>query len=267
MSEKKVNKVKTLDNIILLSDDVPENVRGFLEPLPRELEDVCAQVTFMVKAYFEQPESNLKYGLLVVKVMEFVEDYRDLTSQEKKTVAIRCILEMLQETPDVPEDVKSDLMMTIPGAIESVIRLSKGESLNRDVSGAGVIESAYVVKRAFERVVRYVRDRKYGITEISSNVFMIATEIMFIVGGYPSLTGSQKKSVVTEVFTKLLKEYAKSDTGETVADHFVNSVIQTLPDVIDTLVSVANGDFSINTIVKKCGRCLWLTCFSNKATK
>jgi len=260
VENKEVKEKEPDDKFCLLRDKVPRSLRHTLEPLTRDLEDVCAQVTSLVHAYFNQPENSLEYGLLVVKVMEFVEDYRDLTAEEKKLVATRCILELLDETPNVPAVVKADLMVTIPGAIEAVIRMSKGEPLNREVSGAGIVESAYVVKRAFERIVQFVRDHKYEIADIATNVFLIAAEIMFVVGGFPALAGSQKKAIVIEVFTKLLTEYAKSDTGDKLEDHFVDAVLANLPTIVDTLVSVAEGKFSINTLLEKCAKCPWFVC-------
>lgn len=251
---KEKKSLKPDDNqeeLKLLKDDLPKNVKFSLEPLSRELEDACANIHSLINIFFNQPNSDLEYGLLVVKVMEFVENMQNLKSKDKYTVAVRCIIEVIKETDKIPEDTKNDLIMTIPGSIEAVIQLTKGEPLNRNIKGLDIVESAYVTKRAVERIIEFIRQKNYNLQGILENVFMIVTQIMYIVGSYPSLSGQQKKDIVINVIRQIITKYRETDTGKKVPEPFVQIVLDSVPSLIDTLVDVSDGKFDINK-VKKC---------------
>jgi len=235
----------------LLKDDLPKKLKFALEPLSRELEDACANIHSLVTVFFNQPNNNLEYGLLIVKVMEFVENIKKLKSNDKYTVAVRCIIEVIKESDSIPEDTKNDLIITIPGSIEAVIQLTKGEPLNRNIKGLDIVESAYVTKRAVERIIEFIRQKNYDLEGILENVFMIVTQIMYIVGSYPSLSGQQKKDIVINVIRQIILKYRETDTGEKVPEPFVQMVLDSVPSLIDTLVAVSDGKFNINN-VKKC---------------
>jgi hypothetical protein len=253
---------KHADQFSLLRERVPRNVRSSLAPMTRDLEDVCAQVSTSLHVYYQQANIKYEYSMLVVKTMEFVEDYRELSSEESKIVATRCVVEEIHrrvEIKEITEITSQDLMTAVPGSIEAVISMTKGEPLNRNVHGAAVVETAYVTNRVFEGTIEFIREHKYTIAEIMINIFIIAAHIMFIVGGFPALAGIQKKAIVIEVFTKLLQDYA-DDNGEKLPDHFIETSTATLPSMVDSLFNVAEGKFHINDIVNICCPLLFLCC-------
>ena len=249
LEEKK--EIVDKNELKLTKDNIPENVKYSLEPLSRKLEDSCANIHSLIQTFFNQPSNKLEYGLLVVKVMEFVESLNKLSSQDKCTVATRCIIEVIIESDSIPEDTKNDLITTIPGSIETVIQLTKGEPLNRNVKGLDIVESTYVTKRAVERIVEYIRQKNYNSQGILENIFMILTQIMYIVGSYPSLSGQQKKDIVVDVIRQIVTKYRDTETGKKIPDHFVKMVLDSVPSLVDILVSVSEGKFNINN-VKKC---------------
>jgi hypothetical protein len=253
LEEKKENVDK--NELKLTKDNLPENVKYSLEPLSRELEDSCANIHSLIQTFFNQPSNKLEYGLLVVKVMEFVESLNKLSSQDKCTVATRCIIEVIIESDSIPEDTKNDLITTIPGSIEAVIQLTKGEPLNRNVKGLDIVESTYVTKRAVERIVEYIRQKNYNLQGILENIFMILTQIMYIVGSYPSLSGQQKKDIVVDVIRQIVTKYRDTETGKKIPDHFVKMVLDSVSSLVDILVSVSEGKFNINNVKKCSAKC------------
>jgi hypothetical protein len=235
-----------------IQDDLPRNVRDAFEPMPRELEEVCANVNYIVKSYFQKPANSFEYGMLVVKVMETVEMNKTLSSDDKKLVALRCITELLQEEGSLPGDSKFSLIQAIPGSIEAIIQLTSGEPLNRKVSGAGMVEAAYITKRAVDRLVSFIRTKNYALDEVLENTFLLTTQIMYVVGGFPALPGAQKKAIVIDVFKKIFMEFRDPNTGEGIPETSLNAALDTLPALIDTFTQAASGQFDINTAVVGC---------------
>lgn len=248
LEEKK--KLINKNELHLTIDDLPDNVKFALQPLSRELEDACANIYSLIQTFFNQSSNSLEYGLLVVKVMEFVESLEKLSSKDKYTVATRCIIEVIIESDSIFKDTKDDLITTIPGSIEAIIQLTKGESLNRNVKGLDIVESTYVTKRAVERIVEFIQQKNYNLQEILENVFLIVTQIMYIVGSYPSLSGRQKKDIVIDVIKQIITKYKDTETGKKIPDHFVKMVLHSVPSLVDTLVSVSEGKFNINNMKK-----------------
>ena len=78
---------------------------------------------------FNKPENNLEYGLIVVKVMETIDNVKSLSGSDKYIVAVRCITEIINEAKSIPDYIKNDFILTIPGLIEAVIQLTKGVML------------------------------------------------------------------------------------------------------------------------------------------
>lgn len=247
------------ESLQLIVNYLPDNLKFAMEPLSRELENLCAEVNNKITLFFNKPENNLEYGLLVVKVMEIIDNITtisSITGYDKYIVAVRCIIEIIKETKYIPSDIKNDLILTIPGSIEAVIQLTKGESLNRNIKGINIIESSYITKRAFERIIEFIKSKNYHLSELLENVFMIVTQLMYIVGSYPSLTGPQKKTIVVNVIRNIITKYRDTETGKNISSTFVNMVLDIVPSIIDVLVSVSEGLFDINTVKKYCSFCI-----------
>jgi hypothetical protein len=252
------------ESLQLIVDYLPDNLKFAMEPLSRELENLCAEVNNKITLFFNKPENNLEYGLLVVKVMEIIDNIKtissitgySITGYDKYIVAVRCIIEIIKETKYIPTDIKNDLILTIPGSIEAVIQLTKGESLNRNIKGINIIESSYITKRAFERIIEFIKSKNYHLSGLLENVFMIVTQLMYIVGSYPSLTGPQKKTIVVDVIRNIITKYRDTETSKKISSTFVNMVLDLVPSIIDVLVSVSEGLFDINTVKKCCSFCI-----------
>ena len=90
--------------------------------------------------------------------------------------------------------------------------------------------------------------------DIVKNLFHLTMAIMFLVGGYPSLTGDQKKRIVIDVLKKLMDQEKPDDAN--IND--IQTLQETLPVVIDTFFHVARGDFRINEIASTCCICFLL---------
>ena len=244
------------ENLKLITNELPDNVKFLMKSLSGELEDLCDLVNSNIILFFKKPENNLEYGIIVVKVMEYVDNIKSLSGGNKYIVAARCIIIIIKKEKSIPDDIKNNLIITIPGLIEAVIQLTKGEALNRNIKGLNMIESSYVIKRSVERIIEYIKSKKYDLLKILENIFMIVTQIMYIVGSYPSLNGIQKKEIVIEVIQIIITKYRDTETDMKVPDLFINMVLYLIPSVINTLVSVSEGVFNINKVNKCFSSCI-----------
>jgi hypothetical protein len=253
--EKKEEKKEEKDNYSLLKERVPLNIKPYFNTLSRYLEDVSAQVTSLMRTFFNQPGNVKEYQTIVVKAMEFIEDFHDLSGEEKKMVVVRCSVEFLDEMVRqklLTEKSAYGLSMAIPSLIEALVRFSKDFLLNRKVVGSGVVEVSYVLKRTLEQAVEFIREKKYDVQKIMENAFEIGSEIMYFLGSYPSLKGSQKKEIVMNVFEKILANY--SDLfGNKIPSPFVKIALNVFPQVIETLYDAVKGKININ--INKIAKC------------
>lgn len=245
------------NTLSLTKDTLPRNVSFSMNILSRELEEIGAIVFTKVSEYCKDKDFN--FSVLVAKSMEFVETFKKISSKDKCTIATRCIIEIIKNQEDIDEDTKKDLYKTIPGCIESIIQLTKGEKVNRNKKGKDMINSLYITKRATERIIEYIRREDYDFSSILENIYLIVTQTIYIVGGYPSLSGKDKKKIAVEVITYIIQEFQKTDTGKSIPDHYSKIVLDNIPTAIDTFISISNGVFTINN-AKKCFSCCISCC-------
>ena len=243
----------------LTKNNIPDNVKFALDPLSGKLEGISATLYSTVKEFFSKKENTLEYGILVVKVMETVDTFKKLKGKEKEILATRCIVELLMDSEHIPEDTKKDLMITIPGSIKAVIQLSKGTPLNINTKGIDIVEISYITQRAVDRIIEYMKEKKFNLMGVLENIFMILTQIMYVIGCYPSLTGKQKKEIAISVINTIITKYSEHDNK--IPEQFINITMESVPSIIDVFVSVSEGHFDINTIKKCCFTCIPL-CFS-----
>lgn len=88
-----------------------------------------------------------------------------------------------------------------------------------------------------------------------SNVVDAVTQLMTIVGKFKSVSGSNKKFIVTKLLIQLVKETSVDD--ESRIEEILDSIlINVIPTIIDKLISVENGKLKFNK-----DRLKFLPCF------
>ncbi len=239
MSEK-----NTELKLLITEDILPKELKHLSEPLETKLENISSTIykTLNVKNITD-------FSLIVVKAMESVEEIRHLTSSDKHKIVTRCIVQIIQNDKKLSIDTKIDYIISIPGLIESVIQLTKGETLNRNTKNVDIADISYITNRALSRICLFIKQKKYNLNSVLKNIFLIVTQTMYIVGSYPSLSGEEKKEIVINVITQIINTYKEENTSNKIPDHFIEMTIQSLPMVIDTLVNISNNDFNINNSV------------------
>lgn len=210
----------------------------------QKIKESCNKVYFSVKSILQS--DNFNFALTVVKVMEIVENLKKIKGYDKKKVAIYCIKKLINETNVISEKAKENLIITVPMTIESIIKLSKGKPINEELKNTTIVQSIDVKNRAIRKMVKHIEEKQYNLQTILENVFAILTQIMYIVGSYPSLSGEKRKEIAIDVITTLITKYKERKTGNKVPNHFMYSVLDAVPTMIDTFILVNKGEFDIN---------------------
>jgi hypothetical protein len=94
-----------------------------------------------------------------------------------------------------------------------------------------------LVDRLYNSLFRIIGDKKVSTT----NVILIATNLMQIVEKYPEIHGAEKKSLVIHVLKRFVQDHLDDDE-ETTVILFIDTF---LPSVIDTIVSVDKKQISV----------------------
>lgn len=76
-----------------------------------------------------------------------------------------------------------------------------------------------------------------------SNVIIITTQLVQLVEKYKTLTGYQKKMIVINVIKKLVNTHINSEDDKWAMNMIIDN---TIPSVIDNLVSAINGNLKFN---------------------
>ena len=226
---------------LISQKDLPVEIKDFYKPLDEKLEKIASDIYNIVVE-----EKKYNFSVVVIRSMELVEELKTLKGKDKCKVATRCIIKYLENNDSISTDTKIDYIISIPGLIESVIQLTKGESLNKKAEDLDIIEIEYITKRATDRIIEFIKYKKYDMKNVLKNIFLIVTQTMYVVGSYSSLSGSEKKIIVINVITEIVNQY--SINNEKIPKHFIDMTLSSLPSIIDTLVDVSNNKFNINSV-------------------
>ena len=168
----------------LILSEYPDEIKRFIEPLnDQKLEEISLNINEILS------KQNIKdFGMVVIKTMELVEEIRELNGKQKYEIASRCIVKIIQNNNKLSLDTKIDYIISIPGLIESVIQLTKGETLNKIDENTHITEIKYITKRATDKILDFIAYKKYDTESILKNIFLIATQTMYVVGSFSSLS-------------------------------------------------------------------------------
>ena len=99
----------------------------------------------------------------------------------------------------------------------------------------------------YNRIVNFIRNKRFTADTISLNLFIILTQLMIIIEEYPMLTGPEKKLLALDVMKKLEEHIFDLYPDMTIEQkQALTLALMMLPTLIDKLVETAKGhiDFS-----------------------
>lgn len=211
-------------------------------------------------------ESDLKINMgdivqLVTFVMELVEKSPlTLTSKEKLYVATNVITKSLDDIPGLNKVDKDDIKLLVPNTIEIIAEASKGKfsfgKKKNKKENKIKVDTVKVSNQLYDRMIKFIKNNKYSPEDITKNIFIILTQVMSLIDEYPSLTGSEKKFIITNIMNKLVNDIDKifpNITNE--QKHALKFAMKMVPTLIDSLINAARGQIDINKIIKHVTGC------------
>jgi len=217
-----------------MDSKIPENVKFAFEPLDPKLKDIYNKIKFTVNSICD---NKIGFIVIVITTMELLEDIK-INNKQKLKIATRCIIEIIQ----AKEYLNKEFIQTVPTTIQTVIDLSKGRNINREIKGLNITQKISITEQSVEKIITFIKNKNYDFKQILENIFIIITQIMVIVGKYPCLKGNQKKDIVIEVIKYIIINY-KDDS---VSNEFIETIFNSVPEVIDTFIKVNDNHFNIN---------------------
>jgi hypothetical protein len=188
---------------------------------------------------------------IIVYIMLLVEKSPlTLSSKDKLYVAKKVIYRTIKLLPNLNKKDREDLASLVPSAIEAIISTSndklnfgKKNKLNKEDK----VDMDELVNKMYNRIVNFIRNKRFTADTISLNLFIILTQLMIMVEEYPMLTGPEKKLLALDVMKKLEEHIFDLYPDMTIEQkQALTLALMMLPTLIDKLVETAKGqiDFS-----------------------
>jgi len=92
-----------------------------------------------------------------------------------------------------------------------------------------------------------------GMKPNAVNLMAIVIKTMEVLDKVADITGSEKKTLVLRVITRLVDEFIDNEAEKIVIKETINTVI---PASIDAVIDGIKGKIDVKRLKKKCGKCL-----------
>ena len=195
--------------------------------------EIADNITNTVK-YFDYNLTS--FMIISAKVMELIEEYKSLTSLNKKIVAVLAIKKVLVNTDIIDEN--NTLIKLIPNTVEIIINLTKNKKKKRKNN----------IKINIENIEDDIINNLNKLNK-DNNIENILNIVLFPVNyldSYHFLSGNDKNKLVINTINKF---YNKSNYINNLDDGdkaIFNFVIENLNKIIDSLIIIKKGKYLIN---------------------
>ena len=198
-------------------------------------------------------------------MIEKVEKVKSLSGDESLQLALDVLSKLVDDVPNLTDTDRRYLDATIPGMIRTVISSSKGGKKFRTAKkalkkayrkGMDKISPIQISEDILHKIVVVIKKKNYQPSYICSNLIVMASMVMTMVEKYPTLSGMEKKNIVVKVLNQLVEKLPTMfDSVDPEDVELLKQSLQSLPDMIDTIVAVGNNKFEINqgNIIKTAG--------------
>lgn len=196
---------------------------------------------------------------LVSYVMVLVEKIRKpLTSEDKMYIAIKVVENTIDKIPHLNEKDKKDIKQLVPNTIEIIVEASKGRFSfgKKKKTNKYEVDTVDITRKVYKRLRQLIQDNDYNAKTLSTNIFILLTQVMSMVESYPHLSGEEKKEIVMTVFTMLLDEIDVIYPDITESDKsLIIASVRLLSPMIDGIIDGIRGKIDINKIKSKFSGC------------
>ena len=261
------NKVKEVSNTI--------NVKSFKNNDVTKNLEVSDKIYHLVKDNIRGFDfDNTNVVILVTKVMTITGKVSTLTGMEKKNLVLSICERILDEDTTIDKEEQKFIHLTLHSLVDLMVDVSKGKlKLNNKLSNKKKafvprLPPGQIIDSVIDKLKTIIKNRKYSCQEIIVNLSIITGMVMTIIEQYPYLSGIEKKNIVIQVLKRLIKKELPNIVN--VSDEnqvMINLSLETLPNIIDTLIGVSSGKVKVNEQTVATGCLALFSCLKNKNSK
>ena len=267
VEENATSKVKEVVNSINVKSFKNNNITKNLE--------VSDKIYHLVKDNIRGFDfDNTNVIILVTKVMSITGKVSTLTGMEKKSLVLSICERILDEDTSIDKDDQKFIHLTLHSLVDLMVDVSKGKlKLNNKLSkkkkeNVPKLPPGQIIESVIDKLKTIIKNRKYSCQEIIVNLSIITGMVMTIIEQYPYLSGVEKKNIVIQVLKRLIKKELPnivhvSDENQVM----INLALETLPNVIDTLIGVSSGKVKVNEQTVATGCLSLFSCLKNRNAK
>ena len=267
VEENTTSKVKEVVNSINVKSFKNNNITKNLE--------VSDKIYHLVKDNIRGFDfDNTNVIILVTKVMSITGKVSTLTGMEKKSLVLSICERILDEDTSIDKDDQKFIHLTLHSLVDLMVDVSKGKlKLNNKLSkkkkeNVPKLPPGQIIESVIDKLKTIIKNRKYSCQEIIVNLSIITGMVMTIIEQYPYLSGVEKKNIVIQVLKRLIKQELPKIVN--VSDEnqvMINLALETLPNVIDTLIGVSSGKVKVNEQTVATGCLSLFSCLKNRNAK
>ena len=267
VEESATHKVKEIANTI--------NVKSFKNNDVTKNLEVSDKIYHLVKDNIRGFDfDNTNVVILVTKVMTITGKVSTLTGMEKKGLVLSICERILEEDTSINKEDQKFIHLTLHSLVDLMVDVSKGKlKLNNKLSKKKKavvprLPPGQIIDSVIDKLKTIIKNRKYSCQEIIVNLSIITGMVMTIIEQYPYLSGIEKKNIVIQVLKRLIKKELPnivkvSDENQVM----INLALETLPNIIDTLIGVSSGKVKVNEQTVTTGCLALFSCLKNRNTK
>jgi len=210
---------------------------------------------------FQINSSN--FSILAIKVLERTKGYSGLTSANRYQISMD-VLSQMAKNLDVENTEKAYLLSAIPSLIfdlsdinlrgaknKKKIKQSKKKTAKmikkREIVEDGIFKVEEHIEEIYNRVTKMILMQEMTPSDMPSQIINLILEAITMIEVFVELRGLEKKQLVLRAFKKINENLDEIFPGISLEEKtLVQLALNTLPSLIDSIISVIEVKFDIN---------------------
>lgn len=236
-TENKIVEIDLTSNSPVFYEDVfdTENVVNNTEHNNEKVEEITNTLLELIE-YWEH--NTVNFVLIIAKIMEMVEDYKDVSSLDKKVI---CVLSATKIFKHISKDKDEEniLVSLIPNTIEIIVNLTKDRKQRKNNIKIDLDDLEEIL------VKKLIKED----TKNSENILIIILTLLNIIEEYQNIESEKRKEILVRTIRKYYEKMDKSDMNNN-EKSLLNFVMMNLEKIIDYMILSKQGKYIINKIKK-----------------
>ena len=199
--------------------------------------------------------NRTNYVIIICKAIEIIENYKELkNSNNKKHIVFKSLNRIISLDLELCDFDKYLFIITINNLIELIISCTKITGANTIIKQKHIFDddiilakSGQIIHSLIDKLTTIVVKKHYCIEKILVNITTLTHILMILVDKYIYLSGLEKKIIVIQSINSFIKDrlqFIMEIDNDKIEP--LNLSLDTVPIVIDLLISLKKGKYKIN---------------------